>query len=86
MYFYRFPFLSAPHPEEWFYRHIWGDRPDLFWEAHIAGIRRPGQNLNIPEDFKHLVAQMLHRDPAQRPSIAEIRNHPWVLNLSRPED
>ena len=33
MYFYRFPFLSAPHPEEWFYRHIWRDRPDRFWEA-----------------------------------------------------
>jgi serine/threonine protein kinase len=36
MYFYQYPWLSTevpPHPEEWFYRHIWRDRPDRFWEA-----------------------------------------------------
>ena len=36
MYFYQYPWLNTevpPHPEEWFYRHIWRDRPDRFWEA-----------------------------------------------------
>jgi Neu-associated kinase len=36
MYFYQYPWQStnvSPHPEEWFYRHIWRQRPDQFWEA-----------------------------------------------------
>jgi len=32
---------------------------------------------NVSNDFKSLVSLMLSNDPAHRPSITEIKNHPW---------
>ena len=68
-----------------YYKHLWNNRPDLFWKAQVKRKDIKGF-LKIPDGFKELVEVMLHPNPEMRPSIAEIRNHPWVLNLSGPED
>jgi hypothetical protein len=43
-------------------------------------VRRFRIRHNIPVDFVALITQMLHPDPNMRPSVAQIREHPWVLN------
>ena len=58
---------ASPHEHDWYYRHLWNNRPDRFWRAQVN--RGIGGPLGIPDDFKELVTQMLHRDPAQRPTI-----------------
>lgn len=32
----------------------------------------------LTEEFKSLVISMLHKTPEERPSIEEIKNHPWM--------
>ena len=35
----------------------------------------------LSEDFKNLVAGMLHDDPAKRLTLDEVLNHPWLKGL-----
>ena len=43
---------------------------DRYWK------KTGGENLS--EEFKDLVLKMLAYDPAKRPTIEEIKNHPWM--------
>jgi hypothetical protein len=65
MYFYAYPWQSStvsPHSEESFYKHLWNNRPDLFWKAQVN--RKDVRGFQeIPDDFKELLEVMLHPDP-----------------------
>ena len=66
------PFTKA-EPADPFYRLLCANRADLFWKAHSK---------NKPEgfftdEFKNLITSMLQFDPTHRPSLAEVKAHPW---------
>ena len=48
----------------------------MFWIFHIAnqGVKQ----LTLSEELKDLITKMLSFNPANRPSIEEIMNHPWM--------
>jgi serine/threonine protein kinase len=33
---------------------------------------------SLSDEFKDLILRMFSYDPAKRPSVDEIRNHPWM--------
>ena len=39
----------------------------------------------LSEEFKSLIMSMLHYNPAKRPTIEEVKNHPWMKTASEPE-
>lgn len=64
-----FPFKEA-RTEEYFYNLLCTGQIDKYW------LKVNGQNLS-PE-FKDLILSMFSYDPSKRPSVAEIRAHPWM--------
>lgn len=47
-----------------------------FWKAHSR--RRPVNYFN--DNFKNVFERMVAYNPAERPTIQEIAQHPWVNN------
>ena len=66
------PFTKA-EPSDPFYRLLCANRADLFWKAHSKN--KPEGFFN--EDFKNLITAMLQFDPSNRPSMADVKAHPW---------
>lgn len=66
------PFTKAV-PNENFYKFICGNRADIFWKAHSQN--KPAGFFS--EEFKNLISAMLSYEPSFRPSIADIKAHPW---------
>ena len=69
------PPFSRAEPNDPFYRLICANRADLFWKAHSKN--KPNGLEFFTEDFKLLITSMLQFDPAHRPSMAEVKAHPW---------
>jgi serine/threonine protein kinase len=69
------PFTRA-EPSDPFYRLLCANRADLFWKAHSKN--KPNGADFFSEEFKALINSMLSFDPAQRPSMEDIKSHPWV--------
>ncbi|CAI2366735.1 unnamed protein product [Moneuplotes crassus] len=57
------------------YKTFPGNRKDLFWRFHTK--RREGGLEFFSDDFRDLISSLLSVDPHVRPSMAEIRAHPW---------
>ena len=74
--FTQHPPFSRAEPNDPFYRLICANRADLFWKAHSKN--KTGQMAYFSEEFRNLVTAMLQFDPALRPSMADVRAHPWV--------
>ena len=70
------PFTRA-EPTDPFYKLICANRADLFWKAHSKNKPRPDY---FSDDFKNLVTALIQFDPATRPQMADVLNHPWVQN------
>lgn len=68
------PFTSA-NPSDPHYRLIAAGRAELFWQAHAEA--ESGEDIYTPE-FKDLFQKMMTLNPAQRPTIEEINQHPWM--------
>ena len=68
------PPFSRAEPNDPFYRLLCANRADLFWKAHSKN--KPEGFFS--EEFKNLITSMLQFDPAHRPSMAEVRAHPWM--------
>lgn len=64
-----FPFKEAKK-DEYFYKLILEGQLDTYWK------KTGGQNLS--EEFKDLIIKMFSYDGSKRPTVAEIRNHPWM--------
>lgn len=69
------PFTRA-EPNDPFYRLLCANRADLFWKAHSKN--KPNGLEFFSEEFRNLITAMLQFDPAHRPTMAEIKAHPWV--------
>mmetsp|Transcript_18617 Transcript_18617/g.17713 ORF Transcript_18617/g.17713 Transcript_18617/m.17713 type:complete len:297 (+) Transcript_18617:36-926(+) len=67
------PFTRA-EPTDPFYRLLCANRQDLFWKAHSKN--KPEGFFS--EEFKTLINGMLSFDPSHRPSLQDIKAHPWV--------
>jgi serine/threonine protein kinase len=64
-----FPFKEA-RKEEFFYSFLCQKNYDEYW-AKV-------ESTYLSADCRDLLQKMLSYDPAERPSIAEIRAHPWM--------
>jgi serine/threonine protein kinase len=72
-----FPFKEA-RTEEYFYNLLCSGQSDIYFQ------KVNGQALS--EDFRDLIVRLFSYDPALRPTIDEIRAHPWLnRNLINPE-
>ena len=69
------PFTRA-EPNDPFYRLICANRADLFWKAHSKN--KEGGLDFFSESFRNLITSMLQFDPAHRPSMADVKAHPWL--------
>jgi serine/threonine protein kinase len=68
------PFTQAT-PKDPHYKTISANRLDLFWKLHSRN--KPGGLEFFSEDFRDLITELLSFDPIHRPSLAEIKSHPW---------
>lgn len=68
------PPFTVAKPEDPFYKLICANRHDLFWKAHSKS--KPAGFFS--EEFKNLINGLLQFDPSHRPSMAEVKEHPWM--------
>lgn len=77
------PFQYASEKDRW-YSHIYEDKHEAFWQMYEQ--RRPPGFFS--PDFKNLISGLLNVNFAFRPSMAEVKHHPWLVNgpVARLED
>ena len=68
------PFAQAI-PKDPHYKTISANRVDLFWKLHSRN--KPSGLEFFSSEFRDLITSMLAFDPTHRPSLAEIKEHPW---------
>lgn len=64
-----FPFGEAK-PDDYYYRHIACGKNENYWK-HVG-------DKALSDEFKDLFQQIISYNPNKRPSIEEVRNHPWM--------
>ena len=69
------PPFNAASSKDPHYKLISTNRPDVFWKVHTK--RKAGGIDFFSEEFRDLVTSMLAYNPHERPSLAEIKSHPW---------
>merc|ERR1719321_456759 len=67
----KFPFSKA-EKDEYYYKLILDGKFEEYWNLTSG--------LNISDDFKDLTMKMLSYNPEERPTIDEIKEHPWMKN------
>ena len=70
------PFEEASQ-EDFLYKCLIAKRPDIFWRQHSKSMAK---NLNVSDELKDLLVQMLTANPSHRPSLEEIMAHKWVVD------
>lgn len=72
------PFRTATTEDKNF-SSLCSEKPESFWESHESKTKKQKKDLSYRFDdtFKDLVAKMLSFEPSKRPTIQEIRDHPW---------
>jgi len=56
------------------YKYLMNNREDLFWKYHC---KSKGDNY-FSDNFKDLIAAMLHPNPSHRLNLVDIISHPWM--------
>lgn len=64
-----FPFSEA-RKDEYYYKLLYAKKYDKYWK------KTGGEALS--EEFKDLMMKMLSYEPDQRPSVEELKNHPFM--------
>jgi serine/threonine protein kinase len=59
------------------YRPLCVNREDIFWKAHSTN--KPNGADFFSEEFKNLITGLFQFEPAMRPQMADVLNHPWVI-------
>ena len=73
------PFLNADEDDYYYSKIISGDIDTYFAEVDNSNSLSPG--------FRDLISRLFSYDAGKRPSIAEIRAHPWMtLQENRSEE
>lgn len=65
------------------YKLIVANRLDLFWKFHSRS-KPNGLDFFSPE-FMDLINSMLQHEPIHRPSLSEIKFHPWLQGKTATE-
>ena len=60
------------------------DIQTLFDTGVMSTIFFTHSSIDISPELRDLLGKLLQKDPAKRITIAEIRQHPWVLKTARP--
>ena len=68
------PYETAAHPKDSFYKYFFTNNSQEYWQIVKSYMAK---KVDLNEDFKGLISAMLAVDPVQRPSMAEIKEHPW---------
>lgn len=69
----KFPFSQAKKGE-YYYQLIIDEKYEEYWNLT--------KDFDISDDFKDLTMKMLSYNPANRPSIEEIKDHPWMKSFN----
>jgi len=64
-----FPFKEAKK-DEYFYNLLLNNKLDTYW-------KKVGGN-NLSDEFKDLILKMFSYDGNKRPTISELKEHPWI--------
>lgn len=72
-----FPFKEA-RKEEFFYNLLANEKYNEYWE------KVQGNYLSV--ECRDLIQKLFSYDPEKRPSLEEIRNHPWMTAAKQPSD
>jgi len=64
-----FPFKEAKK-DEYFYNLIINGKLDQYWDK-VGG-------KTLSSEFKDLILKMFSYDPSKRPTIEELKSHPWM--------
>jgi len=68
------PYETAAHPKDSFYKYFFTNNSQEYWQIVKSYMAK---KVDLNDDFKGLISAMLAVDPVQRPSMAEIKEHPW---------
>jgi len=68
------PFYIASRSDQQYYNCIINGDYETYWDRIITNFKIK----KISKNFVNLFSNMISFDPTQRPSITEIRNHPWM--------
>jgi len=72
------PFAKADPKSDPHYKLICAGKQDVFWKAHERNKpKKAGKDCFYSEEFRDLINAMLALDPAQRPTIEQIKSHAW---------
>jgi len=72
------PFAKADPKADPHYKLIVANRQDVFWKAHERNKPKvQGRDTFYSEEFKDMLNAMLAVDSANRPTIEQIKSHPW---------
>lgn len=72
------PFAKADPRSDPHYKLLVAGRTDVFWKAHEKSKpKKAGQENFYSEDFKNLINGMLAPEAGNRPSVQQIKDHPW---------
>ena len=66
-----FPFKEA-RPDEYFYNLIINNKMDKYWSK----IEEDGKKYS--DEFKDLMQKMFSYDPSKRPTVDQLKSHPWM--------
>ena len=73
------PFLNADENDYYYSKIVSGDIAAYFASVDI--------NNSLSPEFKDLIAKLFSKDASERPSIAEIKSHPWMtFDAIRPSE
>ena len=64
-----FPFQEA-RKDDYYYKYIYNNKPEDYWKKTGA--------TGVSDNFKDLMLRMLSYDPSKRPTIEELKSHPWM--------
>lgn len=68
------PYEQAAHPKDSFYKYFFTNNLSEYWQIVKSYMSK---QVSLTEEFKGLISAILTPDPCLRPSIAEIKEHPW---------
>lgn len=69
------PPFNAASSKDPHYKLLSTNRHDVFWKIHTK--RKQGGINFFSEELRDLISSMLAYNPYERPSLAEIKSHPW---------
>lgn len=68
------PYETAAYPKDSFYKYFFANNLTEYWNIVKTYMSK---KVVLTDDFKSLITAILIPDACQRPSMAEIKQHPW---------